>query len=55
MCRHNKRVVEEDGTRPDLVQCWSLAEMIATPLSSDFESDEMCSQNPFAKTLLESL
>ncbi|XP_055599327.1 GATOR complex protein Wdr59-like [Uranotaenia lowii] len=55
MCRHNREVAEKTG-RPDLVQCWSLAEMIAQP-GTDFETDDdmMCSQNPFAKSLLESL
>lgn len=55
MCRHNKEVAEKYG-RPDLVQCWSLAQMIAE-LNSDFdtEDDMLCAQNPFAKSLLESL
>ncbi|XP_053694110.1 GATOR complex protein Wdr59 isoform X1 [Sabethes cyaneus] len=55
MCRHNKQVAEKYG-RPDLVQCWSLAEMIAQP-NTDFDTDDdmLCSQNPFAKSLLESL
>lgn len=58
MCRHNKRIAEDLG-RQDLVQCWSLAEMVATS-TGDHEScsndDEMfSSQNPFAKNLLESL
>ncbi|XP_040165744.1 GATOR complex protein Wdr59 isoform X2 [Anopheles arabiensis] len=55
MCRHNRAAAERYG-RPDLVQCWSLAEMIAQP-STDFESDDdmLCAQNPFAKSLLESL
>ncbi|XP_055640030.1 GATOR complex protein Wdr59 isoform X2 [Toxorhynchites rutilus septentrionalis] len=55
MCRHNKEVAEKHG-RPDLVQCWSLVQMIAQP-NSDFEADDdmLCSQNPFAKSLLESL
>lgn len=57
MCRQNKKIVEELD-RPDLVQCWSLAEMVAMT-SSELEKtndDEMfASQNPFAKNLLESL
>lgn len=57
MCRQNKKIVE-DIDRPDLVQCWSLAEMVATT-SAELENsndDEMfASQNPFAKNLLESL
>uniref|UniRef100_A0A182QNN6 RWD domain-containing protein n=1 Tax=Anopheles farauti TaxID=69004 RepID=A0A182QNN6_9DIPT len=55
MCRHNRAAAEKYG-RPDLVQCWSLAEMIAQP-STDFETDDdmLCAQNPFAKSLLESL
>ncbi|XP_058820049.1 GATOR complex protein Wdr59 isoform X1 [Topomyia yanbarensis] len=55
MCHHNKQVAEKYG-RPDLVQCWSLAEMIAQP-NTDFDTDDdmLCSQNPFAKSLLESL
>jgi len=55
MCRHNRAAAERYG-RPDLVQCWSLAEMIAQP-STDFETDDdmLCAQNPFAKSLLESL
>lgn len=49
MCRHNRLVAEEVG-RSDLIQCWSLAEMIATlPLNMDSD------QNPFGKNLLESL
>lgn len=56
MCRHNRLVAEKVG-RSDLVQCWTLAEMIATPLSN-IDSDEdyfSYSQNPFGKNLLESL
>lgn len=55
MCRHNKEVAQKYG-RPDLVQCWSLAGMIAQP-NADFDADDdmLCSQNPFAKSLLESL
>lgn len=57
MCRHNKKVAEEFN-RPDLTQCWCLAEMVASS-TVDYESstdDEMfSSQNPFAKNLLESL
>lgn len=57
MCRKNKKTVEDLG-RPDLVQCWSLAETIAMT-SEELENcndDEMFSnQNPFAKNLLESL
>ncbi|XP_001870851.2 GATOR complex protein Wdr59 isoform X1 [Culex quinquefasciatus] len=62
MCRHNREVAERCGGRPDLVQCWSLAEMIAAPATStvvaaDFDTDDdmLCAQNPFAKSLLESL
>ncbi|XP_055690509.1 GATOR complex protein Wdr59 isoform X2 [Lutzomyia longipalpis] len=55
MCKINKMVAEEHG-RSDLVQCWSLAEMIATPVV-DVETDEdmFYSQNPFSRNLLESL
>lgn len=55
MCKINKMVAEEHG-RTDLVQCWSLAEMIATPIM-DGETDEdmFNSQNPFSRNLLESL
>lgn len=56
MCRHNRLVAERVG-RSDLVQCWSLCEMIATPLLQ-IDSDEdysSYSQNPFGKNLLESL
>lgn len=57
MCRHNRKVAE-DFRRQDLIQCWSLAEMIASPISTEFENSDdemMSSQNPFAKSLLESL
>jgi hypothetical protein len=58
MCRLNRVVAEEFG-RPDLVQTWSIAETIATSISSnDFElnDDEMfASPYPFAKIFLESL
>jgi hypothetical protein len=55
MCAHNKRVAEEFG-RPDLVTCWTLAEMIAAP-NTDFDVDDdmLTSQNPYAKNLIESL
>ncbi|GAB0090407.1 GATOR complex protein Wdr59 [Sergentomyia squamirostris] len=55
MCKINKMIAEEHG-RSDLVQCWSLAEMITTPVM-DVESDEdmFNSQNPFSRNLLESL
>ncbi|XP_058057378.1 GATOR complex protein Wdr59 [Anopheles bellator] len=55
MCRQNRAAAERCG-RLDLVQCWSLAEMIAQP-GTDFEPDDdmLCAQNPFAKSLLESL
>lgn len=56
MCRHNRLAAERVG-RSDLVQCWTLAEMIATPLLN-MDSDEdyfSYSQNPFGKNLLESL
>lgn len=58
MCRHNKKVSEDFG-RPDLVQCWCLAEMVATSNGDENNTtsdDEMfSSQNPFGKNLLESL
>lgn len=57
MCQHNGKVAEEYG-RPDLVQCWCLAEMVASSTGDNESStdDEMfSSQNPFAKNLLESL
>lgn len=58
MCRHNRRIADEHG-RQDLVQCWSLAEMVASSTGDESSStgdDEMfSSQNPFAKNLLESL
>lgn len=57
MCRHNRKVAEE-FRRQDLIQCWTLAEMIASPISTEFENSDdemMSSQNPFAKSLLESL
>ncbi|XP_049538039.1 GATOR complex protein Wdr59 isoform X1 [Anopheles darlingi] len=55
MCRHNRAAAEKFG-RADLVQCWSLAEMIAQP-GTEFDPDDdmLCTQNPFAKSLLESL
>lgn len=56
MCRQNQKVAEDFG-RPDLVQCWCLAEMVATTGDNDCSSDDemFSSQNPFAKNLLESL
>lgn len=54
MCRHNKKVAQDYGTRPDLVQCWGLAEMIATSADSEY-NDDMGSPSPFSKNLLESL
>ncbi|CRK93507.1 CLUMA_CG007043, isoform A [Clunio marinus] len=56
MCRHNRKVAEDFG-RPDLVQCWSLAEMVATSNDDNTTSDDemFSTQNPFAKNLLESL
>lgn len=56
MCRHNKQVAEELG-RPDLVQCWCLAEMVASSTCDNESSDDemFSSQNPFARNLLESL
>ncbi|XP_059613286.1 GATOR complex protein Wdr59 isoform X2 [Phlebotomus argentipes] len=55
MCKTNRMIAEEHG-RSDLVQCWSLAEMISTPVM-DVETDEdmFYSQNPFSRNLLESL
>ena len=55
MCKHNKNVAQQYGS-PELVQCWSLAEMIATS-STDMESDEdiFFNQIPFPKNILESL
>ena len=56
MCRHNRKVVEEYALRPDLVQCWTLAESIAVSLMEvDTDDDILSSHNPFAKNLLESL
>lgn len=57
MCRRNQKIAEEFG-RPDLIQCWCLAEMVASSTGDNESSkdDEMfSSQNPFAKNLLESL
>uniref|UniRef100_A0A182W6K5 RWD domain-containing protein n=1 Tax=Anopheles minimus TaxID=112268 RepID=A0A182W6K5_9DIPT len=62
MCRHNRSAAEKYG-RPDLVQCWSLAEMIAQP-STDFETDDEllcpgssgdCLRRPSARKLLHSV
>lgn len=55
MCKHNKNVAQQFGY-PELVQCWSLAEMIANS-SNDLESDEdiFFNQIPFPKNVLESL
>lgn len=53
MCQRNRAVAENYG-RSDLVQCWALAEMIAIS-SIDCDLDDGCGQNPFAKSLLESL
>ena len=40
MCRHNRKVAEE-FRRQDLIQCWTLAEMIASPISTEFESSDV--------------
>lgn len=55
MCKHNKMVAQQFGY-PDIVQCWSLAELIASS-SNDLESDEdiFFNQIPFPKNILESL
>lgn len=55
MCRHNKGVAQQFGF-VDLVQCWSLAEMIAIS-AMELESDDelLIHQIPFPKNILESL
>lgn len=53
MCRYNREVAE-NFARPDLVQCWTLAEMIALALT-ETETDDGCGLNPFTKNLLDSL
>jgi WD repeat-containing protein 59 len=56
MCRLNRVIAEECG-RQDLVQCWCLAEMVASSSGDECSGDDemFSSQNPFAKNLLESL
>lgn len=57
MCEHNKSVAEKHGNS-DTVQCWKLAQLIATSISATTDSldDEIFSQQiPFPKILLESL
>lgn len=56
MCRQNRKIAEEFG-RSDLIQCWSLAEMVASSIGEHENTDDemFSSQNPFAKNLLESL
>lgn len=57
MCEHNRTVAETYGNS-DIVQCWKLAHLIATSISTATDSldDEIFSQQiPFPKILLESL
>lgn len=55
MCRHNKNVAQQFGF-PDLVHCWSLAEIIASSYCEiESEDDALVHQIPFPKTTIESL
>lgn len=57
MCQHNRLVAEKYGNS-DIVQCWKLAQLIATSISTTTDSldDEIFLQQiPFPKILLESL
>lgn len=57
MCQHNRLVAEKHGNS-DTVQCWKLAHLIASSISTATDSldDEMFLQQiPFPKILLESL
>lgn len=56
MCRHNKEVAQQFGY-PEIAQCWSLAEIVATSTNeTESESDDMVfNQIPFPKNILESL
>lgn len=57
MCEQNRTVAEKYGNL-DTVQCWKLAHLIATSITTANDSldDEIFSQQiPFPKILLESL
>lgn len=57
MCKHNKHVAQEYGTS-EIVQCWTLAHMIALSIAGNSEGqdeDLVFQQIPFPKILLESL
>lgn len=57
MCEHNKLMAEKYGNA-DTVQCWKLALLIATSISTTSDSlddDIFFQQIPFPKILLESI
>lgn len=55
MCHQNKLVAEKYG-RPDIVQCWAIAQMIAQSNTElDPDDDLILAHNPFSKNILESL
>lgn len=57
MCDHNRAVAEKYGN-PDIVQCWKLANLIASSINNTtdtLEDDLFLQQIPFPKILLESL
>lgn len=57
MCEHNRLMAEKYGNA-DTVQCWKLAQLVATSIATATDSldDEIFSQQiPFPKILLESL
>lgn len=54
MCKHNKFVAQQFGF-PDIAQCWSLAELIATTNDTETDDDMFFNQIPFPKNILESV
>lgn len=50
MCNYNKELALKTS-RADLVECWTLAEIIADHIN-DGDNDN---ENPYARTILESL
>lgn len=56
MCRYNKEIAQQFGF-PEIAQCWSLAEIVATSCNdTESESDDMVfNQIPFPKNIIESL
>lgn len=55
MCRYNKDIAQQFGF-PEIAQCWSLAEIVATSTTETESDDDMVfNQIPFPKNILESL